>query len=321
MSGHHHHHHHHDHHHGNNRKVLWVLLCVISAFMLVEALAGWLSNSLALLSDAGHMLSDALALALSLAAFRLGMRPADAQRSFGYRRFEIMAAAVNGLALLILSLWIVIEALLRLSQPQDIAGLPMLLVALLGLLVNIGVAWYMVRHGDTSGNLNMKSAYLHVLGDLLASVGALVAGLLIWAYGWLWADAAASALIALLIGKSAWGILRSSVHILMEGTPTGADMRRIAADIAQIDGVYGVHDLHAWTITSQYHAFSCHIVVDSGLSVAAAFALVGKVQDKVRAHGIAHVTVQTEPPEHGHDDSACSADTAQMGVLQSFQAL
>lgn len=303
MSEHDHNHHHHS--HTGNKRVLRVSLLLIGSFMLVEAAAGWFSNSLALLSDAGHMFSDAAAIALSLAAFRFGERPADGKLSFGYRRFEILAAAANGLTLLLIALWIVIEAARRLWSPPEIAGWPMLVVAVLGLAVNALVAWYMLKHSDTEGNLNMRAAYLHVLGDLLGSVGAIAAGVLLLAFGWAWADPLVSVLIALLIAKSGWGVTRNSLHILMEGTPAGTDMTAVAAAIRAVDGVEGVHDIHAWTITSRQHALSCHIVVDGGRTVDEAYRIAQQVEAAVRRHGIGHVTVQTEPPQHGHDEHGC----------------
>lgn len=299
-------HHHHDHAHTSNKKVLRISLLLIGSFMLVEAAAGWLANSLALLSDAGHMFSDAAAIALSLAAFRFGERPADNKRSFGYQRFEIIAAAANGITLLLIAAWIVVEAASRLLRPPEIAGASMLAVAALGLAVNIAVAWYMLKNSDTEGNINMRGAYLHVLSDLLGSIGAIVAGVSVLAFGWTWADPVVSVLIALLIGRSGWGVTKNSLHILMEGTPAGTDMAKIAADIRNVEGVAGVHDIHAWTITSRKHALSCHIVVDGALNVAEAYRISRAVETAVQRHGIAHVTVQTEPPEHGHEEYGCA---------------
>ncbi|MBF0803401.1 MULTISPECIES: cation diffusion facilitator family transporter [Neisseria] len=302
-----HHDHTHPHSHAANKQVLRVSLLLIGSFMLVEAAAGWLANSLALLSDAGHMFSDAAAIALSLAAFRFGERPADSKRSFGYQRFEIIAAAVNGITLLLIAAWIVIEAVLRLLSPNEISGASMLAVAALGLAVNVAVAWYMLKNSDTEGNINMRAAYLHVLGDLLGSIGAIIAGILVLSFGWIWADSVISMLIALLIGKSGWGVTRNSLHILMEGTPAGTDMNQVAADILNIEGIQGLHDIHAWTITSRQHALSCHIVIDGALKVAEAYRIARAVESAVQRHGIAHVTVQAEPPQHGHEEHGCSA--------------
>ena len=295
----------HTHIHSRNKQILRLSLLLIGTFMLIEALAGWLTGSLALLSDAGHMLSDAAALALSLIAFHLGERPADRKRSYGYQRLEIIAAAINGATLIIIAALIITEALQRLTDPPAIASTAMLLIAVLGLIVNLAVAWLMLR-GDPQHNLNMQSAYLHVLGDLLGSIGAIAAALLIIAFGWQWADPLASLIIAILIGKSGWHTCRDSLNILMEGTPAHISLDNISAAIRTIEGVQDIHDIHAWTITSDSHALSCHIVVDPQLNVRQAFVIARRVEKTVQAHGIAHVTVQTEPPEHGHPQATCA---------------
>ena len=297
------HEHNHAHAHSTNTRILRVSLAVIAGFMLVEAAAGWLSGSLALLSDAGHMFSDAASLALALFAFKWAEKAANSQKSYGYQRVEILAAALNGLTLVVMAAWILVEAVIRAFKPVPVAGGAMLAVAVLGLLVNLFVAWYMLR--GEKDNLNMRGAFLHVVGDLLGSVAAVAAGLLIQFYGWNWADLAASAVVALLIGKSGWGVLAGSLHILMEGTPKGTDLVKIAEDIQKINGILGVHDLHAWTITSKKHAMSCHVIVHSGLTVAEADALAKQVQAAVRAHSIGHITVQTEPADG--DEACCQA--------------
>ncbi len=294
--------HSHNHSHGANKQVLRVSLIIIAVYMMVEIIGGLLTNSLALLSDAGHMFSDAAALALSLAAFTFGERISSRNKTFGYKRFEILAAAVNGLTLLLIAVWIVIEAVKRLQNPPEIATVGMLIVSSIGLLVNIFVAWYMHRGGDTEDNVNMRGAYLHVLGDLLGSVGAIAAALLMMAFGWRWADPLASVLVALLIVKSGWGVLQSAAHILMEGAPADIDSDEIVAAIRQVDGVESVHDLHLWSITSGLHALSCHIVVDGSLSVAEAEKIVQQIEHMLQHKNISHTTVQTESRAHGHGD-------------------
>ena len=293
MSFHSHEHNHEQENHTTNTHILRVSFAIIAGFMLVEAMAGWFSNSLALLSDAGHMFSDAASLALALFAFKWAEKAANTQKRFGYQRVEILAAALNGLTLVVMSVWIVIEAGIRTFKPVVVSSNAMLAVAVLGLMVNIFIAWYMMR-GERD-NLNMQGAFLHVLGDLLGSVAAVVAGLLIKLYGWNWADLLASVLVAVLIGKSGLSVLSGSLHILMEGTPVGTDMLKITEEILKIDGVLGVHDLHAWTITSKKHALSCHLVVASDWTVAQAAELAVRVQNVVQKHGIDHVTMQTEP--------------------------
>ncbi|WP_314910342.1 cation diffusion facilitator family transporter, partial [Cardiobacterium hominis] len=247
--------------HTHNKTVLKYSLLLIAAFMLVEIAGGLLTNSLALLSDAGHMLSDAIALGLSLAAFHWSDRPTTLKNTFGYRRGEIIAAALNGLTLAAIVLWIVIEAIGRLLHPPEVASIGMLAVAVIGLAVNILIAVWMHRGGDIHGNLNMKSAYLHVLGDLLGSVGAILAAVLMMAFGWRWADPLVSLFIAALIGKSSIGVLKSALHILMEGAPAHIDHDRLLATLRAHEAVISVHDLHLWTITSGLNALSCHIVV------------------------------------------------------------
>lgn len=296
------HNHEHEHNHHTNKRVLRVSLMIIASFMVVEIIGGWLTNSLALLSDAGHMFSDAAALGLSLLAFHFGERPGSHSKTFGYKRFEILAAALNGLTLLIIAVLIIYEAIGRFIRPPEIATAGMLVVSTIGLLVNIFVAWYMHRGSDTDGNVNMRGAYLHVLGDLLGSVGAIAAALLMMAFGWRWADPLASVLVALLIAKSGWGILKTTSHILMEGTPADMDCDEIAAVVKSVAGVESVHDLHIWTITSGLHALSCHIVVDGSLSVAEAEKIVREVEHTLQHQNISHITVQTESRENGHEN-------------------
>ena len=301
------HEHEHSHSHSGNKKVLRVSFIVIAVFMVVEIVGGLLTNSLALLSDAGHMFSDAAALGLSLLAFHFGERPGSRSNTFGYKRFEILAALLNGLTLMLIAVWIVYEAVGRFANPPEIATTGMLVVSVIGLLVNIFVAWYMHRGGDTEENSNMRGAYLHVLGDLLGSVGAIAAAVLMMAFGWRWADPLASVIVALLIAKSGWGVLKSSSHILMEGAPANIHCDDIVAEIKKVNGVESVHDLHIWTITSGLHALSCHIVVDGSLSVAEAEQIVYEVEHQLQHQNISHVTVQTESRAHGHgDDLLCS---------------
>ena len=301
------HEHEHSHSHSGNKKVLRVSFIVIAVFMVVEIVGGLLTNSLALLSDAGHMFSDAAALGLSLLAFHFGERPGSRSNTFGYKRFEILAALLNGLTLMLIAVWIVYEAVGRFANPPEIATTGMLVVSVIGLLVNIFVAWYMHRGGDTEENINMRGAYLHVLGDLLGSVGAIAAAVLMMAFGWRWADPLASVIVALLIAKSGWGVLKSSSHILMEGAPANIHCDDIVAEIKKVNGVESVHDLHIWTITSGLHALSCHSVVDGSLSVAEAEQIVYEVEHQLQHQNISHVTVQTESRAHGHgDDLLCS---------------
>lgn len=186
----------HDHTHGANKKVLLISFLIITAYLIVEAIGGFLTNSLALLADAGHMLSDSISLAIALIAFKLGEKAASKSKTFGYKRFEILAAVLNGITLIVIALFIFSEAIQRFANPPEVATTGMLIVSSVGLAVNILVAWIMMRDGDVEGNLNMKGAYLHVISDMLGSIGAIVAALLIMVFGWGWADPLASVIVS-----------------------------------------------------------------------------------------------------------------------------
>ncbi len=258
----HEHSHGHDHQHGHhaNKKALLLSFILIATFMVVEVIGGILTNSLALLSDAGHMLSDAAALGLSLFAFKFGERAATSTKTYGYKRFEILAAFINGITLLAISVYIFWEAYNRFLEPPNVDG-SMMIIAIIGLLVNILVAWILMR-GDTEENLNMRSALLHVFGDLLGSVGAIIAGILILLFNWNIADPIASVIVASLILFSGWRVTKDSFHVLMEGIPNQIDITQVEKCLLSIDGVVDMHDLHVWTITSNFPALSCHLIVD-----------------------------------------------------------
>jgi cobalt-zinc-cadmium efflux system protein len=259
-----HSHGHHHHQHSTNTRVLFWSFILIFTFMIVEAIGGILTNSLALLSDAGHMLSDAAALGLSLLAFKIGEKKATGEKTFGFRRFEIIAAFINGITLIVISLYIFYEALTRFANPPNVSG-NMMVIAFVGLFVNIVVAWLLMR-GNSSGNLNIKSALLHVLGDLLGSVGALIAGLLIILFGWNIADPIASVIVAILILISGYRITKDSLHILMEGKPQNVNIDSMKKALATIEGVEDIHDVHVWSITSEFSSMSCHLVVDDSIN-------------------------------------------------------
>ncbi|MCO6507458.1 MAG: cation transporter [Snodgrassella sp.] len=296
-------HHHHLGSHSTDKQVLRISLLVIGAYMVVEIIGGWLTNSLALLSDAGHMFSDTLALALSLIAFHLSERPVNQRQTFGYKRFEIIAAAVNGMALIVIAVMIVYEAIGRFINPPDIATRGMLIISILGLLVNIIIAWYMHRSSETKHNVNMRGAFLHVLGDLLGSVGAIAAAVLMMLFGWRWADPLTSIVVACLIAYSGLGILKTTLRILMESTPDTIELEQLSNIILAMPGIEAVHDLHAWTITSNMNALSCHIVVDGALTVTEAEKLVNALAETLLTHNIHHVTVQTESTAHTHSNN------------------
>src|SRR5690625_833010 len=233
---------------------------IISAYMIVEVIGGFITNSLALLSDAGHMLSDSVSLGIGVLAFAFGEKAADSSKTFGYKRFEILAAMFNGVTLIIISLYIFYEAFKRFSTPPEIASIGMLSIAIVGLIVNLVVA-RMLTEGDTKENLNLRAAFLHVLGDLLGSIGAIVAALLIMFFGFGWADPLASVLVAVLVLFSGWRVAKDAIHVLMEGTPKNIDIDDITETIEATIGIESIHDLHIWSITSGKNALSCHAVV------------------------------------------------------------
>ncbi|WP_141432135.1 cation diffusion facilitator family transporter [Bacillus sp. 03113] len=300
--GHHHGHHHHGHGHSHshthsgNKKALFLSFLLISSFMIVEVVGGILTNSLALLSDAGHMLSDAVALGLSFYAIKLGERKASNTKTYGYKRFEIIAAALNGLALIVISIYIFVEAYQRFFNPPEVQSLGMLSISVIGLIINILAAFILMR-GDKDENLNVRSAFLHVLGDMLGSVGAIAAAFLILFFGWAWADPIASIIVAALILISGVRVTKESFNILMEGTPSEIDLMNVKASLLNIPHVQAVHDLHLWSITSGMPLFSCHIVVaghglhDYVLSEAQTI-----LHDKF---GVEHSTIQVESEKNG----------------------
>lgn len=248
----------HDHRSASRRALRWVLGLTI-AFTVVEIAGGIWTDSLALLADAGHMVSDNLALGLALLAVTLARRPSTPRRTFGFQRAEILAAFVNGLVLVLVSGWIVWEAIHRFANPPEILGGWMLAVALVGLAVNAASARILIRSGRES--LNVEAAFRHVVADLLGSVGVLVAALVIVTTGWTLVDPLVSIGIALLIVASAWTILRDSTSILMEATPSEIDTTAVADAIVAVDGVTSVHDLHVWRITSGFDALAAHVLV------------------------------------------------------------
>ena len=256
-------HHHHDHHHppgrDNERRVFWAML-LTGGFMGVEAAGGLLSGSLALLADAGHMLTDFAALALTWLGFRIARRPADRNRSYGYHRFEVLAAFVNGITLFAIVGWIAYTALQRLLAPVEILAGAMLSIALLGLIVNI-IALRLLHGGDRA-NLNLRGAAAHVWGDLIGSLAAIVAALVILGTGWQAIDPLLSLLVCGLILKSAWSIVSDSGHILLEGTPEEIDTDRLSLELRQaVPEVQDVHHVHVWALTPQQRLLTLHITI------------------------------------------------------------
>ncbi len=244
---------------GADRRALLVAALLTGGFMVAEAVGGVVTGSLALLADAGHMLSDSFSLGLALFAVTIAARPATSKRTFGYKRAEILAALVNGILLVLVSVWVVYEAIGRLNDPVEILGGGMLAIAVLGLLINVAAFLVLWKGGGES--LNVKAALRHVLGDLLGSVGVILAAGVILLTGWSPIDPIVSILISLLIAASAWSVLKESVHVLLEAAPEGIDTDEVGQAMAAMPGVEQVHDLHIWQITSGFPALSAHILV------------------------------------------------------------
>ncbi|CAM4364386.1 Cobalt-zinc-cadmium efflux system protein [Lacicoccus alkaliphilus] len=292
----------HNHTHDANKKTLTAAFIIITFFMIVEAVGGFLTNSLALLADAGHMLSDAISLGVAVVALTLGERAANYSKTYGYKRFEILAAVFNGVTLILISGFIFHEAAGRFLNPPEVASYGMLAIATVGLLVNILVAWMLMRSGSTKDNLNMRAAFLHVIGDLLGSVGAITAALVMIIFGWGIADPLASVIVAVLILISGWRVTKDALHVLMEGTPVSVDLDEIVARIKNIGEVKGIHDLHVWTITSGMNALSAHVVVDGEMTVSECQALLQRIEHELEQDNIGHVTIQIESGTHSHDE-------------------
>lgn len=285
-----------------NQRRLMLALALAASYMIAEFIGGLWTGSLALLADAGHMLSDVFALSMSVIAIRIAQRPPTASRTYGYYRSEILAALGHGVLLVCVSLAIFWEAWGRIGQAHEIQAGPMLAVAAGGLLVNlIGLA--ILSHGKQE-NLNVRGAWLHVLSDALGSVGAMAAGLAIWLWGWGWADTAASIAIGLLVIHSSWALLREALDILMEAAPAHIDVPEIYREIAELPGVEAVHDLHIWTITSGIVALSGHVVAaDDQAHGALLQRICNHLHDRL---GIDHSTIQIEASDFEEPGSVCA---------------
>jgi len=249
----------HDHARGADQRSLTIVLVLTGTFMVVEVVGGLITGSLALIADAGHMLSDSASVALALFAFWLADRPATPKRSFGYKRAEILAALFNGATLVAIAVWIFIEAARRFFDPPEVLATPMIVVAAIGLLVNLVAAITLSRSSGES--LNMQGALRHVLADLLGSVGAITAAVVILTTGWRYADPLISVLIGILVLFSSRKLIQDSINVLLEATPTGMDANEIGRKMVATEGVAEVHDLHVWTITSGFPALAAHVLV------------------------------------------------------------
>jgi len=278
--------------HTNSISRLRLALAITAVVLVAEAVGGYAANSLALLADAGHMLTDVAALALSLFVAWFSQRPETPKRTYGYLRLEILAAFLNGATLLLISVWIIWEAFNRLRTPEPVRGGLMLAVAVLGLVANAISAWVLRPQNDD--NMNVRGAYLHILGDLLGFVGTIVAAVLIHTLGWVAADTIASIVVSALILRGAWALVRDSVDVLLESTPSHISAASVRDQLVAIPGIESVHDLHVWTVTSNVIAMSVHAIVREPERHQH---VLEHVLDAMRLFGISHVTVQLERKE------------------------
>ncbi|MEM7009004.1 MAG: cation diffusion facilitator family transporter [Thermodesulfobacteriota bacterium] len=301
--------HNHTHGHGHNhsiksskeKKALAIVLALTFIFMIVEAVAGFYTESLALLSDAGHMLTDVFAVSLAFFAIWFAERPPTSTKTFGYYRAEILAAFFNSLLLFGISIAILIEAYKRLLTPEEVKSVEMTIVATVGLAINLINAFILYKH--QSSNLNIKGALYHVLSDALGSVGAIVAGIVMITTQWYYADSIISILVSLLIIRVAWGLFKDSSHILLEGTPKGMNLSDVQDCICAQKGVISVHDLHVWTLTQGVEALSAHVVVENMDNCEDIISSINKeLSEKFK---ITHVTLQLENEKLEEDNSAC----------------
>jgi len=294
----HHNHNHHSDARNRNLRRISITLGLVALYMVAEVIGGLFTNSLALLADAGHMLSDTASLGLALFALWIARRPPSADKTFGYHRAEILAALVNGATLSAVAVFIVAEAWSRFRRPEEVDGGTMTWIAVGGLLVNL--VSMVVLHGGRDESLNIRGAWLHVVADTLGSLQAIVAGTLIWAFGWNLADPIASVLIAVLVTWSSWTLLRDSVNVLMEATPRHIDADEVRAALLSVDGVEDVHDLHVWTITSGFESLSVHVRIKSR----ARSEVLCQISDIARTRfGIGHSTVQLEESDECNQTS------------------
>ena len=275
-----------------HQRRLALVLALTATYLVAEVVGGLLTGSLALLADAGHMLTDVAGVALALVAIRFAARPATAERTYGFYRAEILAALANAVVLIGISFYILYEAWLRFRNPPTVESGAMLWVAGIGLVVNL-VSMRLLRSASTE-SLNMKGAYFEVLSDMLTSIGVLIAGVIMLTTGWYYADPLVSAGIGLFILPRTWKLLREAVGVLLEGTPADVNLAAVRATIAGVPGVAGVHDLHAWSLTSGTNALSAHVILADGAAYADVLRAVHAAVTS--AHPIAHATLQLEPP-------------------------
>lgn len=287
------HDHDHHHHHGSgNRKALSIALGITLLIFVAELVGGYLTNSLALLSDAAHMFSDMAALGLSLLAIWFASKPVTMRRTYGFYRAEVLSALINGVALVLVSLYIFTEAYQRFFNPPEVHSGMMLIIAVIGLVANLISAWVLSRGDDHHHNLNVRGALLHVLGDALGSAGAIAAGLIMLYTNWYYADPIISVVIGILVLFSSWHLLRDTVHVLLEGTPSNVDVGKMKQEMSEVTGVEQVHDLHVWTVSSNFICMSGHVAIQEGTHGQLILQeLTELLHDKF---GLSHTTIQIE---------------------------
>lgn len=281
-----------------DRRLLWGALLLLGTFMAGEVVVAFASGSLALLSDAAHMLSDVGAIAAALWAMRLAARPASVVWTYGFKRAEILTAAINGITLLVVAGILAVEAIRRLFSPPEVAGAAVLVVALVGCVVNVIAVWMLARANRSS--LNVEGAYQHILTDLYGFIGTAVAGIVILTTGWMPADTIATLVVVVLMLDAAWGLLKKSGRVLLEGAPEHVDLDAVRRDLLAVEHVVEVHDLHVWTITSDLPALTAHLVVEDGcFHDGHAARLLAEVRDRLHeTFDVEHSTFQLEPRTH-----------------------
>lgn len=280
-----------------HKKSLLIVLCLSGTYLIAEVIGGILTNSLALLADAAHMLTDVVGLLLAFIAIKIGERKADPSRTYGYYRTEILAAVINAVVLLGISIYVLFEAYQRFQNPPKVQSKSMLIVAGIGLIVNI--VGMMILRKDSEGSLNMKGAYFEVLSDMLTSIGVMIAGVIMLTTGWYYADPLISAAIGLLIFPRTWRLLKEAINVLLEGTPKDVDIHALRQSLEKTSGVKNVHDLHVWSLTSSVNAMSAHVVKEAGSSQNQ---LLKTLTDTtVNKFKISHTTFQIE--EEGYEEN------------------
>jgi cobalt-zinc-cadmium efflux system protein len=283
-------------------RLTWSLLITL-AFVIFEAAAGYFANSLALLTDAAHNLTDVIALGLSWFAIRITAQPANAQKTYGYHRAGILVALLNSTTLILISLGIFYEAYKRFMSPPEVQSGILIVVGLIAVVINLVTA--LLVHRGSESDLNLRSAFVHLMGDVLSTIGAVIAGIIIFFTGANWLDPFVSVLIGVLILYNAWGILRDAVDILLESTPRDVDMKKMVGEITQLEGVLGVHDLHVWSITQNLRTMSAHILTED-ISVSAGAEIQNRINELVyHRYNISHATLQLECVECGPDGLYC----------------